>query len=61
MATKFCTMIDNQSISSNMEKIHKSNDVIDSDVIIVRKLAKKTAEKKTVKKSIICCTYCYIL
>ena len=40
--TKFCTGIDNQSISSNMQKSHKINDVIDNDVIIVRNLAEKT-------------------
>ena len=37
IATKFCTGIDNQSVSSNMEKLHKIN-----DVITVRKLAGKT-------------------
>ena len=45
IATKFCTGIDNQSISSNMEKnLHKINDVIDNDVIIVRNLAEKTVK-----------------
>ena len=40
-ATKFCTGIDNQSMSSNMEKnLHKIN-----DVIIVRKLAEKTVKR----------------
>ena len=35
--SQFCTGIDNQSISSNMEKhLHKVN-----DVIILRKLAKR--------------------
>ena len=42
--TNFCTGIDNQSISSNMENLHKSNDVIDNNVIIVRKLAEKTVK-----------------
>ena len=38
IATKFCTGMDNQSISSNMEKnLRKIN-----DVIIVRKLAEQT-------------------
>ena len=45
IATKFCTGIDNQSISSNMEKMHKINDVIDNDLIIVRKLAEKTVKR----------------
>ena len=40
----FCTGIDNQSISSNTEKLHKINDVIDNDVIIVRNLAEKTVK-----------------
>ena len=40
IATQFCTGIDNQSISSNMEKLHKIN-----DVIIVRKLAEKTVTR----------------
>ena len=44
-ATKFCTGIDSQSISSNMEKLYKVNDVIDNDVIIVRKLAEKTVTR----------------
>ena len=44
--TNFCTGIDNQSISSNMEKnLHKIHDVIDNDVIIVRKLAEKTVTR----------------
>ena len=45
IATKFCTRIDNQIISSNMEKLHKINDVIHNDVIIVRKLAEKTVKR----------------
>ena len=45
IATKFCTGIDNQSVSSNMKKLHNINDVIDSDVIILRHLAKKTVKK----------------
>ena len=45
IATKFCTEIDNQSISSNMEKMHKINDVIDNDVIIVRKLPERTVKR----------------
>ena len=52
IATKFCTGIENQSITSNMEKnSHKINDVIDNDVIIVRKLAEKT-EKESIFKSL---------
>ena len=47
--TKFCTGIDNQSVSSNMEKIHQINDVIDSDVIILRNIAKKTVKKYILK------------
>ena len=45
--TKFCTEIENQSISSDMEKIHKINDVnlIDNDVTIVRNLAEKTVKR----------------
>ena len=43
IARKFCTMIDNQGVSSNVERnFHKINDVIDSDVVILRNLAKKT-------------------
>ena len=43
IATKFCTGIDNQSISSDIEKkLHKMYDVIGNDVVIVRKLAEKT-------------------
>ena len=39
IATKFCTGIDNQSISSDVEKnLQKINDIIDNDVIIMRKL-----------------------
>ena len=46
IATKSCTGIDNQSISLNMEKnLHKINDVIDNDVIIVRNLAEKTVKR----------------
>ena len=46
IAMKFCKGIDNQSISSNMEKyLHKINDIIDSDVIILRNLAKKTVKR----------------
>ena len=46
IATKFCTGIDNQSISSNMEKkVHKIIDVIDNDVILVRNLAEKTVKR----------------
>ena len=44
IATKFCTAIDIQSISSNMEKFTKINDVIDNDVIIVKNLAEKTVK-----------------
>ena len=42
---KFSTGIENQSISSNIEKLHKTNDVIDNNVIILRKLAEKTVER----------------
>ena len=46
IATKLCTEIDNQSVSSNIEKnLHKIHDVIDNDVIIVRKLAEKTVTR----------------
>ena len=45
VATKFCARIDNQSIRSSMEKMHKVKDVIDNDVIIARKLAKKTVKR----------------
>ena len=41
---KFCTEIDNQSVSSNMEKIHQIN-----DVIMLRNLAKKTVKKSILK------------
>ena len=34
--TKACTGIDSPTVSSNMEKMHKMNDVIHSDVIILR-------------------------
>ena len=44
IGTKFCTAIDNQSISSNMEKNYKNNDVIDNDAIIVKNLAEKTVK-----------------
>ena len=40
IATKFCTRIDKQSISSNMEKVQKVH-----DVITVRKLAEKTVTR----------------
>ena len=39
--TEICTGIDNQNISSNVKKLHKNNDVIDSDGIILRHLVKK--------------------
>ena len=43
IAAKFCTGIDNQSISSNIEKnLHKINEVVNNGVIIVWKLAEKT-------------------
>ena len=46
ITTKFCTGIENQSISSNIGKnLHKINDVIDNDVIIVRKLVEKTVKR----------------
>ena len=45
IATKFCTGINNQSISSNIVKnLHKTNGVIDYDVIIARNLAEKTVK-----------------
>ena len=47
-ATKFCTEIDNQCLSSNMEKINKIN-----DVIILRNLAKKTVKRAYFKKSLL--------
>ena len=53
IATKFCTGIDNQGISSNMDKnFHKINDVIDNEAI-VRKLAEKTVTraKKSLKRA----------
>ena len=40
IATKFCTGINNQSISSNMENLHKIN-----DIIILRNLSKKTIKR----------------
>ena len=44
--TKLCIGIDNQSISLHVEKNwYKINDVIDNDVIIVRKLAEKTVKR----------------
>ena len=44
--TKFCTGIDNESISSNMKKkLYKIHDVIDDDVIMVRKLAEKAVTR----------------
>ena len=46
IATKFCTGIENQSVSSNVQKMHKIN-----DVIIVRKLPEKTVKRK--KESIL--------
>ena len=43
---KFYKGIDNESISSNMEKnLYKIHDVIDNDVSILRKLAKKTVTR----------------
>ena len=46
IATKFCTGIDNRGISSDMEKNwHKTNDVIDNDVVIMRKLAKNDSRE----------------
>ena len=46
IATKFCTGIANQGISSNVEKnLHKIHDVIGNDVIIARKLAEKTVAR----------------
>ena len=45
IATKFCIWIDNQSVSSNVEKNYKINNVIDIDVIILRRLAKKTVKR----------------
>ena len=45
ITTKFCTGTDSQSVSSDMEKIHNMNDVIDSDVIILRNLTKKTVKR----------------
>ena len=53
IARKFCTEIDNQSSSSNMEKnVPKINDVIDNDIIIVRKLAEDSKEsKKSLKRT----------
>ena len=41
IATKFCTGIDNQSISSNMEKNSRKI----NDVIMVRKLAERTIKR----------------
>ena len=40
----FAQQIDNRSISSNMEKNYKNNDVIDNDVIIVKNFAEKTVK-----------------
>ena len=46
ITTKFCTGIDNESISSNMEKnLYKIHNAIDDDVIIVRKLAEKAVTR----------------
>ena len=37
---KFCTDMDNQIISLNMRKnVHKSDDVIDNDIIILKLLS----------------------
>ena len=45
IATKFCSEIDNQSVSSNIEtNLHNINAVIDGDVIMLRNLAKKTVK-----------------
>ena len=45
ITTKFYTGNDNQSVSSNTEKIQKINDVIDNDFIIQRNLSKKTVKR----------------
>ena len=46
ITTKFCRGINNQSIGSNMEKnLHKINDIIDNDIIIVKKLSEKTVKE----------------
>ena len=45
ITTKFCTGIDSQSVNSNMKKLHKINDIMDSDVIILRNLAKNTVKR----------------
>ena len=39
------TRNDNQSVSSNIEKIQKINDVIDNDFIILGNLSKKTVKR----------------
>ena len=50
ISTKFCTEIDNQSISSNIEKqLCKINEVIDNDIIIMRKLVETTVKKSILK------------
>ena len=46
IATKFFTGINNQSISSTMGKnLHKINDVMDNEVIIMRNLAEKAVKR----------------
>ena len=46
MWRKICTDIDNQSITLNMEEsLHKINDLINNDVIIVKKLVEKTVKR----------------
>ena len=49
IANKFCTGIDNEGISSIWKDLHKINDVIDNDVIIVRKLAEQTVKTVSLK------------
>ena len=51
ITTKFCTAIDNESVSLNRKKMHTVNDVVDNDVIILRLLSsvQKYTHQKTGK------------
>ena len=44
IATKFCTGID-KALAQIWKNLHKINDLIDNDVIIVRRLAEKTVKR----------------
>ena len=51
----FCTRVDHQSVTSNIKKdLHKINDVIDNDAIILRPLSfvQKIHKTKRVKNTV---------